>query len=110
MWVVLPAVAETAALGVGCWFLHDALFEAASAKSILISFIFPALYIALGFFFRPQADVDDLGWFGGMMDNPFSFTDDYNRGLLGLRVLLLPGLLLATPYAIIIRRLAGRDT
>lgn len=27
-------------------------------------------------------DTDDLGWFGGMMDDPFSWSDDWNRTLL----------------------------
>ena len=103
---VLVAV-ETALLSWACWWLNS-LFYVTSAKSIVISFAFPLLYIMSGWFIRPEPDMDDLGWFGGMMNNPFSFSDDYNRSLLGLRMLLLPGQLLATPYAIALDRWRSR--
>ncbi len=35
-------------------------------------------------------DMDNIGWFGGMMDNPFSYRDDYNRTLLQLKWFFMP--------------------
>ena len=35
-------------------------------------------------------DTDDLGWFGGLIDDPFSWSDDWNRSLLWWRLLFTP--------------------
>lgn len=50
-----------------------------------------ALYLAASHWIIVQPDYNDMGWFGGMMDNPFSWSDDYNRSLATLRLLLVPG-------------------
>jgi len=40
---------------------------------------------------QPDYDRTELGWFGGLMDNPFSLEDDHNRYGLFLDLALLPG-------------------
>ena len=52
-------------------------------------------YVFAGGVLRPNPDTSDLGWFGGAVDNPFSFSDDRNRFLLGLQIVLLPGRLMS---------------
>jgi Zn-finger nucleic acid-binding protein len=34
-------------------------------------------------------DTDDLGWFGGMVDDPFSWSDNWNRSLLFYRLFFM---------------------
>ncbi len=50
-----------------------------------------AAYLVISYFARPEPDTSNLGWFGGWMDNPFRFSDDVNRTLLFLKIVLLPG-------------------
>jgi hypothetical protein len=47
-------------------------------------------YALVGHFVRPQADTSNLGW-AGIFDNPFRYSDDINRFLLFLSILLWPG-------------------
>ncbi len=54
------------------------------------------LYLITGYFVRLRPDTSNLGWFGGLMDNPFRYSDDINRLLLLFALLLLPGRLVAT--------------
>lgn len=52
------------------------------------------VYILLGYILSPNPDTDNLGWGGFMFDNPFAISDDINRSLLWLKILLMPGRLL----------------
>lgn len=52
-------------------------------------------YVVLGTIIHPQPDTSDMGYFGGLVDNPFSFRDDANRFLLFLQVILLPAKLVS---------------
>ena len=40
---------------------------------------------------HPRADRSNLGLLGGLLDHPLSWTDDANRFLLALQVVLFPG-------------------
>ena len=52
-------------------------------------------YLLAGYFLRPSPDSSNLGWCGGVVDNPFRISDDINRALLFLSIILIPGRLLA---------------
>ncbi|HOX91741.1 MAG TPA: hypothetical protein PLC54_02380 [Spirochaetales bacterium] len=39
----------------------------------------------------PRPNTKDLGMLGGLMDHPFKYTDDQNRDLLFLKIILWPG-------------------
>lgn len=52
------------------------------------------LYLGIAYVLKPEPDASNLGWFGGMMDHPFRISDDYNRFLVLLSVLLFPGRLI----------------
>lgn len=60
------------------------------------------IYLILAWGCTPNPDGRNLGWFGGLMDNPFRITDDMNRILVFVYMLLLPGKLIVfglfTPY------------
>lgn len=50
------------------------------------------VYLVLAAAVTPQYDRSNLGLFGSpLIDNPFSLTDDYNRGMRNLFFLLAPG-------------------
>jgi hypothetical protein len=49
------------------------------------------IYVAVAYLFRPDPDMGNLGWCGGLMDNPVRWSDDANRFLLALAIFLGPG-------------------
>jgi hypothetical protein len=49
------------------------------------------VYLVVAFVLTPRVDTDDLGWGGGLVDNPFSYSDDLNRAKLVLVIILMPG-------------------
>ena len=53
------------------------------------------IYLALGYTVHPDPDVSNLGWLGGLVNDPIHYTDNVNRQLLTLLVVLLPGRFLA---------------
>ncbi len=51
-------------------------------------------YHLFAYLVQPEPDHSNLGWFGGLVDHPFRFSDDVNRFLLFIKLLLWPGLTL----------------
>jgi hypothetical protein len=49
------------------------------------------IYIGVAFFVRPEASSDNMGWFGGLGNDPFQYSDNINRFLFKLHMLLGPG-------------------
>jgi hypothetical protein len=49
------------------------------------------IYVSLSYLIRPEPAFENMGWLGGLMDNPVRYSDDINRSLLTLRILLDPG-------------------
>jgi hypothetical protein len=49
------------------------------------------IYAGLAFFFKPEACVENLGFHGGVYDDPFKVSDNINRGLMDLNFYLGPG-------------------
>ncbi|PCJ58161.1 MAG: hypothetical protein COA79_14170 [Planctomycetota bacterium] len=56
------------------------------------------VYCLAGYFIKPKPDTSDMGYAGGLIDNPFSFSDDVNRGLLTLKIILIPGVFFAITF------------
>lgn len=52
------------------------------------------IYLILGFFVNARPNTSNVGWFGGLVDNPFRISDDFNRFLAVLKIILLPGRLI----------------
>jgi hypothetical protein len=48
-------------------------------------------YMAIGHFIRPEPNTDNLGWGGGLGNDPFKSSDNANRFLWRLHCLLGPG-------------------
>lgn len=49
------------------------------------------MYLVVGFFVHPAPEDSNMGWGDGMFDNPFRFSDGFNRFLFTLRLVLWPG-------------------
>src|SRR5262245_22440385 len=76
---------------------------AAIAVPTLLEFEFPLwqavaitagtmlVYTGFAFFVRPEPNTDNLGWGGGMMNDPFQASDNVNRFLWRLHCCLGPG-------------------
>ena len=64
-------------------------------QAIVITLLVTVIYLALGYFVHPRPDTSNLGWLGGFFDHPFRYSDDINRSLFVLRILLWPGRFIA---------------
>ena len=49
------------------------------------------IYLAFAYSVHPQPDMKNVGWLGGLVDHPFRYSDDINRFLIFLVVILWPG-------------------
>lgn len=54
-------------------------------------FLALAVYLVMAYFFVPRPNTADLGLLGGLVDHPLKYTDDVNRALLFLKIVLAPG-------------------
>lgn len=63
----------------------------------LLSFIAGiTVYSTVSYFISPRPDYSNIGWAGGLFNNPFRISDDMNRMLIFIMVLLMPGRLIST--------------
>jgi hypothetical protein len=95
-----------------------ALFIVLSYYFIIFKFVIPkygeetliqatigfSIYLVIAYFVRPKPDYDNLGYFGGLINKPFDYTDDWNRFLLNLKILLLPGVIVSEIIVDLLRR------
>ena len=65
-------------------------------KGFLTYLLIMAAYSIMGYFVMPRPDYSNVGWLGGLFDNPFKISDDFNRMLIFVAVLLMPGRLIST--------------
>ncbi len=49
------------------------------------------IYTGIAFFVRPEPNGDNMGWLGGLANDPMQYSDDINRQLWSLHCLLGPG-------------------
>lgn len=64
-------------------------------QSVAVSSGIVMLYVGIAFFFIPSPDTDNLGWMGGLVNDPFHYSDNWNRTLLFWHGLLGPGRFIA---------------
>jgi hypothetical protein len=72
-------------------FLLSALMPGLDLKGWGIAAALTLTYLLLASMVTVTPDTSNLGLFGGLADNPLSFSDDYNRFLLFLKLMLMPG-------------------
>jgi hypothetical protein len=93
--VLLKILGVIAMVAVGFAICLPALKEQAPQfaqwKAILAISAAMIFYTAVAYFVRPEANGDNLGWFGGSMNDPTQYSDNINRWLWKLHMLLGPG-------------------
>ena len=77
---------------------------------LILSFTHPwvlclgfVLYLLLCYFLTPVADSSNIGWAGGLINNPFRISDDINRFLIIFYLFLLPGKLVVFAFQTLYR-------
>ncbi len=53
------------------------------------------IYVGIAFFVRPEPNPDNLGFLGGMMNDPTRYSDNISRGLWNAHCMLGPGRFIA---------------
>jgi ribosomal protein L37E len=86
LWIITAAV-----VGVAYWIVFGLAKADRSGDNILIFIAAMAGYALAGHLFRPTIDTENLGWFGGLIDNPFRISDNFERFKLKFLILLYPG-------------------
>ena len=105
-WLIwLAVVIGLLLLGVGLyWVFHNVFYV--DAKSTILKLCNLALYILVGHLVTAKPNYTNVGWLGGVIDNPFRISDDYNRWLVFIGFILLPGKLVA--YSLVMSWLLSR--
>lgn len=102
LWLIV--VVETAGILGGCfWGYHQ--IQGDPMEAAALAFCVPLLYLLIGGLVRFRPDTTNMGWLGGLVDRPFSWSDDYNRGLFFLNILCFPARLLMWPYLALFRQM-----
>ena len=91
----MKTVASVAMIG-GIYYL--AIQAGMGLKQGVILAIVLAVYSFLGSTLRIEVADDNMGWAGGLFDNPFRYSDDINRFMLFLKIMLMPGYLLGSTF------------
>jgi hypothetical protein len=60
-------------------------------------------YVFLATVLRPEPDLSNVGWFGGLVDHPFRITDDINRFLIFLLLAFWPGRIVGGGFLLLLR-------
>lgn len=50
-----------------------------------------AAYLLIAYLITPEPDYENMGWLGGLVDDPLRVSDDLNRYMLFLKIFLWPG-------------------
>lgn len=89
-------------LGIACW-EGSLLWVVAEGLSLrdsqwLLKLGGLSLYVWVSYRVSAKPNYANLGWWGGLLDNPFRSSDNVNRWLLYLQWLLVPGKLMAYSF------------
>lgn len=107
--VLVLGLLLSAALIAGELYLVRRFWPGLSRRGWFIVLGVTLAYVAIAHVVRIHHDPGDLGLFGGLLDNPFSLSDDVNRLMLFLQVLLLPGRLVAESVLGLLRWVFGAE-
>lgn len=90
-WLLLLGWAFSFLLLAGPYVALLTAFPRMPAWAHVVYWICAAMYVAAAAVETPDFDPNEMGLFGTMIDNPFSFEDDINRAKLKLTIFLFPG-------------------
>ncbi len=64
------------------------------------------IYLVIAYWVHPQPDTSNIGWLGGLFDHPFRYSDDINRTMILLVIVLWPGRFVSESLVDFVRLLA----
>jgi ribosomal protein L37E len=106
LWIVAGAVIALIA-----WIVFGLAKAEATRDNILIFAGCMVAYGLVAHFLQPSIDTENLGWAGGLIDNPFRISDNFERGKLRLLIFLFPGrfigLALVNTFHLILHAFSG---
>jgi membrane protease YdiL (CAAX protease family) len=82
-------------LSLGALIYYTILDDINLSKAVTFIVIL-VIYCVISFYIIPRPDTSNLGLLGGIFDHPFRYTDDLNRILIVLYIILIPGRFIAT--------------
>nr|WP_315024898.1 hypothetical protein [uncultured Aminipila sp.] len=65
-------------------------------KELLLFIVIMIVYSVAGYFIIPRPDYSNVGLLGGLINNPFRISDNINRMLVFILIILIPGRLIST--------------
>ncbi len=75
-----------------------AIFDAEAATARMVKALNPMYWVIVGTyvaicatFQSPDVDWNDMGWLGGLVNNPFAYSDNINRQKFVLLLMMMPG-------------------
>ena len=93
--VLLKILGVVAMVGMGMTIVILTVNEKAPGfpqwKAIAAAAAAMIVYTAVAYFVRPEANTDNMGWFGGFANDPTQYSDNINRWLWNLHMFLGPG-------------------
>jgi hypothetical protein len=89
-WVLLKLLGVAAMVTVGYAVLVP-LLPLSLIHSILVASGLMLIYVGLAFFIRPEPDGENMGFLGGLFNDPTHYSDNLNRLLWKAHCLLGPG-------------------
>lgn len=94
-WVVFFKLIAATLMAAGLFWVPFHFLPLTGWHSVVVAAGIALIYVGLAFFFVPEANTDNLGWMGGMVDDPFHISDDWNRSLMFYNAVLGPGRFIA---------------
>ncbi|MDF2907769.1 MAG: hypothetical protein K0R34_3090 [Herbinix sp.] len=103
-WVVLKLIISIVII---CGLFYITVLQDFSFGRLLIYILTLTGYSIICYRYVPRPDTSNMGLFGGIIDNPFRYTDDLNRFLMFLSILLYPGRFISTTLVQTYRLIKG---
>lgn len=100
-WAILFMLIGFGIFGLFLWLIFK-------SNSIYPSILFFILYLLLAYFITPHPDTSNVGWAGGLINDPFRISDDANRLAVFFYLFLLPGKLIVFALQTAYRLLKNR--
>jgi hypothetical protein len=95
--IIVCFIISTILLGLWFWLMFG-VFRISSWTGIVATLVGTLVYLVLAYNVTINPDYDNIGWFGGLFDHPFRYSDDINRTLIFFKIILWPGRFVATSY------------
>lgn len=89
------------------WYIIDWAKQEEFIPNKTIWFIVFGVYLFLALIMRPEPKYSNMGWLNGLIDNPFRITDDYNRTLFLLLIILYPGRIITESLIYLVQLIAS---